>query len=53
MKMLDDMQSGRFKVLRHLNEWFEEFILYHRKNAKVVKEREDLMSATRYAYMML
>jgi len=27
--------------------------LYHRKDGKVVKEGDDLMSATRYAVMML
>ncbi len=30
MDMLDRMQTGRFKVFRHLNDWFEEFRLYHR-----------------------
>jgi hypothetical protein len=36
-----------------LNDWWEEFRLYHRKDGKVVKEGDDLMSATRYAIMML
>lgn len=31
MDMLDRMLSGRFKVFRHLAEWFEEVRLYHRK----------------------
>jgi len=53
MDMLNRMQSGRFKVLKHLNDWFEEFRLYHRKDGKVVKEGDDLMCATRYALMML
>ena len=53
MDMLDRMQTGRFKVYRHLNDWFEEFRLYHRKDGKVVKEHDDLLSATRYAIMML
>lgn len=52
MEMLDRMQTGRLKVFSHLNEWFEEFLLYHRKDGKVVKEFDDLMSATRYAVMM-
>jgi hypothetical protein len=30
-----------------------EFRLYHRKDGKVVKEHDDLLSATRYAIMML
>ena len=53
MAMLDRMQSGRLKVFAHLTEWFDEFRLYHRKDGKVVKEYDDLMSATRYALMML
>src|SRR5437879_10926112 len=53
MDLLDRMQTGRFKVFRHLNDWFEEFRLYHRKDGKVVKEADDLMAATRYALMML
>ena len=53
MDMLDRMQTGRFKVFKHLNDWWEEFRLYHRKDGRVVKEGDDLMSATRYALMML
>jgi len=53
MDMLDRMQTGRLKVAAHLNEWFDEFRLYHRDNGKVVKEYDDLMAATRYALMML
>jgi hypothetical protein len=53
MMMLDRMQTGRLKVARHLNDWFEEFRLYHREDGKVVKLADDLMSATRYGLMML
>jgi phage terminase large subunit-like protein len=53
IKMLTMMQAGRFKVFKHLNDWWEEFRLYHRKDGKVVKEGDDLMAATRYAIMML
>src|SRR5262245_65345183 len=53
MDMLTRMQSGRFKVFKHHNDWWEEFRLYHRKDGKVVKEGDDLMCATRYALMML
>lgn len=53
MEMLDRMQTGRLKVFEHLNEWWEEFRLYHRVDGKLVKERDDLMSATRYAIMMI
>jgi hypothetical protein len=53
MDMLTRMEGGRFKVFKHLVDWFEEFRLYHRKDGKVFKERDDLMSATRYAVTML
>jgi phage terminase large subunit-like protein len=53
MDMLDRMQTGRFKVFDHLNDWFEEFRLYHREDGKVIAEHEDLMCGTRYAVMML
>ncbi len=51
--MLERMETDRFKVFAGLNDWFEEFRLYHRKDGLVVKERDDLMSSTRYAVMML
>jgi phage terminase large subunit-like protein len=51
--MLIRMESGRFKVFKHLNDWFEEFRLYHRKDGRVHKEGDDLMAATRYGVMML
>ena len=47
------MQTDKFKVYNTLNDWFEEFRLYHRKDGRVVKEGDDLMAATRYALMML
>jgi phage terminase large subunit-like protein len=53
MEMLQRMQTGRLKVAAHLNDWWEEFRLYHRKDGVIVKEGDDLMAATRYALMML
>ncbi len=47
------MQTGRFKVFSHLREWLDEFRMYHRKDGQIVKERDDIMDATRYAVMML
>lgn len=52
-EMLDRMQTGRWKVFKHLEEWFDEFRLYHRKDGKIVKEYDDLLSSSRYACMML
>lgn len=53
MEMLDRMRTGRLKVASTCSQWFEEFRLYHRKDGKIVKERDDLMSATRMIIMML
>lgn len=53
MDMLDRMLTGRFKVFANLEEWFDEFRLYHRKDGLVVKQMDDLMSATRYGVMSL
>jgi phage terminase large subunit-like protein len=52
-EMLDRMQTGRWKVFRHLEDWFAEFRLYHREEGRVVKLGDDLISASRYALMML
>ena len=51
MEMLDRMTTGRFKVASHLTEWLEERRMYHRKDGQIVKERDDLMSATRIGVM--
>lgn len=53
VEMLMRMETGRFKVYKHLTQWFEEFRMYHRKDGKVVKEYDDLLCATRYACMMM
>jgi hypothetical protein len=53
MLMLDRMKTGRFRVFRELNDWWEEFRLYHRRDGKVFAENEDLLAATRYACMAL
>lgn len=53
MDMLDRMMTGRFKVFRTCGAWLEERRLYHRKDGKIVKERDDVISASRYALMML
>jgi len=45
LEMLDRMQTGRFKVFSHLEEFFDEFRLYHRKDGKIVKLMDDILSA--------
>jgi len=51
-EMLDRMQTGRWKVFSHLEDWFAEFRLYHRKDGLIVKLNDDRISASRYAMMM-
>ncbi len=51
--MLERMQSGRLKVFNTCDDWFQEMDLFHRKNGQIVKINDDLLSATRYAIMML
>ncbi len=51
--MLGRMTTGRLKVAAHLADWWEEFRMYHRQDGLVVKERDDLMSATRMGLMAL
>ena len=53
MEMLDRMRTGRWKVFSTCTKWLEEFRLYHRKDGKIVKERDDLVCASRYAMMCL
>jgi hypothetical protein len=41
--MLIRMETGRFKVFKHLTDWFDEFRLYHRKDGRVHKENDDAL----------
>ena len=47
------MKTGRFRVARHLTQFFDEKRMYHRKDGKVVKANDDIISAVRYAMMEL
>lgn len=51
-EMYDRMTTGRFKVAKHLVDWWDEFRTYHRKDGLIVKLRDDLMSASRIGVMM-
>lgn len=57
-QILDLMMIGRFKVFSTCRQWFEEKNSYHRaknnddKVAQIKKVHDDLMDATRYAFMM-
>lgn len=51
LEMNERFQTGRLRVASHLNEYFDEHRSYHRKKGLIVKERDDIMSATRIAIM--
>lgn len=52
-EMQQRMANGTWRVFANLTDWFEEKRLYHRDaNGKIVKERDDALSASRHAYMM-
>ena len=51
--MLSRMETGRWKVFASCNDWLEERRTYHRKDGKIVKVADDVLSASRYALMML
>lgn len=51
--MYNMMCQGKFKVFKGVCEpWLAEYRTYHRKNGLVVKEYDDLISASRYGLMM-
>lgn len=52
IEMLEMMQMGRWKVFSTCGGWFSEKRLYHRKDGLIVKLKDDIISASRYAYMM-
>lgn len=53
VELYERMTTGRFKVFSHLSDFFDEKMSYHRdENGKIVKLNDDILSATRYAYMM-
>jgi phage terminase large subunit-like protein len=53
MSWLDRMKSGRFKVFYGMEDFWQEFALYHRRDGKVFKENDHILDAVRYALMML
>jgi phage terminase large subunit-like protein len=49
----DLMRKGKWKVFAGNSGYIDEFLQYHRdERGKIVKTRDDLLDAARYAYMM-
>ncbi|MCE7031744.1 terminase large subunit [Lysobacter sp. GX 14042] len=53
MEMLDRMQTGRLKIASHLEPLWDEIRGYHREKGRIVKINDDIISAVRYALMMI
>lgn len=51
LDMQDRFNTNRLKVFNDQSTWLEEYREYHRDEGKLVKKRDDLMSATRIAVM--
>lgn len=51
-EMLERMMTGRFKVFRTCQLFFEEKRSYHRRDGRIVDRRDDVLKATAYALMM-
>lgn len=52
--MYERMDTGRWKVFKTCKTWFEEQRTYHRdEKMRLIKVRDDTISASRYAHMML
>lgn len=53
IEMLEWMRTGRFKIVTaNSSLWLSEKRLYRREDGKVIRIDDDLISATRYAFMM-
>ena len=51
--MNDRMRNGTFKVFETCYDFFEEKSTYHRKDGKLVKLNDDVISAVRYAHQSI
>jgi phage terminase large subunit-like protein len=52
-EMIGYMKRGAFIIANHMTELAEEILSYHRdEDYKIVKLRDDLLAAVRYAFMM-
>ena len=53
LDLYERMRTGRFKAFAHLEDFWEEFRMYHRKDGKIVPRNDDIISALRYGSMMI
>lgn len=51
--MLTKMQEGKLKVFSTCRKWIQEKATYHRENGKIIALQDDMISASRYAFLSL
>ncbi|AWY03081.1 terminase large subunit [Pseudomonas phage SCYZ1] len=51
--MHSQMDNGNFKVFSTCTRFLQEMKLYHRKDGKIIDRSDDMISATRYASIMM
>ena len=51
--MHSQMDNGNFKVFSTCTKFLQEMKLYHRKDGKIIDRSDDMISATRYASIMM
>lgn len=51
--MHTQMDNGKFKVFSTCRKFLQEMKLYHRKDGKIIDRSDDMISATRYAAIMM
>ena len=51
--MHTQMDNGNFKVFSTCTKFLQEMNLYHRKDGKIIDRSDDMISATRYASLMM
>lgn len=51
--MLSMMESGNLKIFSTCRKFLQEMKIYHRKDGKIIDRGDDMISATRYACLMM
>jgi phage terminase large subunit-like protein len=51
--MLTKMQEGKLKIFSTCRKWLQEKATYHRKDGKIIALGDDMISASRYAFLSL
>lgn len=52
-EMLKAMEAGKLKIFSNCRKFLQETKLYHRKDGKIVDRNDDMISATRYGFLMM